>query len=293
MKYLKKFSLPTFQSESLYDFPTKYPFSLFSSKDFYEVYFSDVTIFYGSNGSGKSTLLNVINHKFNLKRRSSFFADETFKAYVDKCSFQLEYNDDLDELYELPKNSKIIASEDVFNHILNIREENIKNEKNSLKLKKEYSKIKKGNVKFGGLKDYESLVAQNEVRSKTQTSFIRERTNFIKQFSNGESSLRFFDSELENDGLYLLDEPENSLSPEFQVQLMRLIVECSRYCNCQFIIATHSPFLLSIPGAKIYNLDDNPVDVCDWTELENVRFYYVVFKSHEDEFEYFAYKLYI
>ena len=285
MKYLKKFSLPTFQSESLYDFPTKYPFSLFSSKDFYEVYFSDVTIFYGSNGSGKSTLLNVINHKFNLKRRSSFFADETFKAYVDKCSFQLEYNDDLDELYELPKNSKIIASEDVFNHILNIREENIKNEKNSLKLKKEYSKIKKGNVQFGGLKDYESLVAQNEVRSKTQTSFIRERTNFIKQFSNGESSLRFFDSELENDGLYLLDEPENSLSPEFQVQLMRLIVECSRYCNCQFIIATHSPFLLSIPGAKIYNLDDNPVDVCDWTELENVRFYYDFFKSHEDEFE--------
>ena len=285
MKYLKKFSLPTFQSESLYDFPTKYPFSLFSSKDFYEVYFSDVTIFYGSNGSGKSTLLNVINHKFNLKRRSSFFADETFKAYVDKCSFQLEYNDDLDELYELPKNSKIIASEDVFNHILNIREENIKNEKNSLKLKKEYSKIKKGNVKFGGLKDYESLVAQNEVRSKTQTSFIRERTNFIKQFSNGESSLRFFYSELENDGLYLLDEPENSLSPEFQVQLMRLIVECSRYCNCQFIIATHSPFLLSIPGAKIYNLDDNPVDVCDWTELENVRFYYDFFKSHEDEFE--------
>ena len=185
----------------------------------------------------------------------------------------------------MPKNSKIIASEDVFNHILNIREENIKNEKNSLKLKKEYSKIKKGNVKFGGLKDYESLVAQNEVRSKTQTSFIRERTNFIKQFSNGESSLRFFDSELENDGLYLLDEPENSLSPEFQVQLMRLIVECSRYCNCQFIIATHSPFLLSIPGAKIYNLDDNPVDVCDWTELENVRFYYDFFKSHEDEFE--------
>ena len=282
MKYLKKFSLPTFQSESLYDFPTKYPFSLFSSKDFYEVYFSDVTIFYGSNGSGKSTLLNVINHKFNLKRRSSFFVDETFKAYVDKCSFQLEYNDDLDELYELPKNSKIIASEDVFNHILNIREENIKNEKNSLKLKKEYSKIKKGNVKFGGLKDYESLVAQNEVRSKTQTSFIRERTNFIKQFSNGESSLRFFDSELENDGLYLLDEPENSLSPEFQVQLMRLIVECSRYCNCQFIIATHSPFLLSIPGAKIYNLDDNPVDFCNWTEIENVMFYYDFLKSHED-----------
>lgn len=285
MKYLKKFCLPTFQSESLYDFPTKYPFSLFSSKDFYEIYFSDVTIFYGSNGSGKSTLLNVINHKLNLKRKSSFFADETFKAYVDKCSFQFEYNDDLDELYELPKNSKIIASEDVFNHILNIREENIKNEKNSLKLKEEYSKIKKGNVKFGGLKDYESLVAQNEVRSKTQTSFIRERTNFIKQFSNGESSLRFFDSELENDGLYLLDEPENSLSPEFQVQLMRLIVECSRYCNCQFIIATHSPFILSIPGAKIYNLDDNPVDVCNWTELENVRFYYDFFKSHEDEFE--------
>ena len=49
----------------------------------------------------------------------------------------------------------------------------------------------------------------------------------------------------------------------------------------QFIIATHSPFLLSMKGAKIYDLDENPVDVKRWTELENVRAYYDFFKKYE------------
>lgn len=52
----------------------------------------------------------------------------------------------------------------------------------------------------------------------------------------------------------------------------------------QFIIATHSPFLLSIRGAKIYDLDEDPVYVKQWTELENVRAYYNFFKLHEKEF---------
>jgi len=66
---------------------------------------------------------------------------------------------------------------------------------------------------------------------------------------------------------------------------VKLIIECARYCSCQFIISTHSPFLLSIPEAKIYDLDLNPVDVRKWTELENVRLYYEFFKSNQDYFE--------
>ncbi|WP_371682602.1 hypothetical protein [Fusibacter sp. A1] len=50
------------------------------------------------------------------------------------------------------------------------------------------------------------------------------------------------------------------------------------------MIATHSPFLLSIPGAKIYDFDEEPVDLKRWNELENVRAYYDFFKSQADEF---------
>ena len=37
-------------------------------------------------------------------------------------------------------------------------------------------------------------------------------------------------------------------------------------------------------GAKIYDMDEETVDVKRWTELENVREYYRFFKKHEDEF---------
>ena len=49
------------------------------------------------------------------------------------------------------------------------------------------------------------------------------------------------------------------------------------------MIATHSPFVLAIRGAKIYDLDEEPVDVKRWTELENVRAYYDFFKKHASE----------
>ena len=52
------------------------------------------------------------------------------------------------------------------------------------------------------------------------------------------------------------------------------------------IIATHSPFLLSMRGAKIYDFDEEIVDVKRWTELKNVRIYYELFKRHEKEFKY-------
>lgn len=51
------------------------------------------------------------------------------------------------------------------------------------------------------------------------------------------------------------------------------------------IIATHSPFLLSIGGAKIYDFDADPVVVRRWTQLENVRAYYEFFMRRRSEFE--------
>ena len=68
------------------------------------------------------------------------------------------------------------------------------------------------------------------------------------------------------------------------MKLKTFIEESARFYNCQFIIATHSPFLLSLKDAKIYDLDSVPVKVKKWTELENVKVYNSFFKEHSDEF---------
>lgn len=82
-----------------------------------------------------------------------------------------------------------------------------------------------------------------------------------------------------------MDEPENSLSPERQMELLKFLEDSARFFGCQFIIATHSPFLLSMRGAKIYDMDEEVVDVKRWTELDNVRTYYEFFKKYAGEFE--------
>ena len=285
MIYLESFYLPTLKKESTYLYCSAYPFGMFTKREFFDINFSNITIFYGGNGSGKSTLLNIINSKLNLERKSSFFKTEHFEKYIEMCKVKLGYDENTDKEIEIPKNSKIIASEDIFNFIISIREKNINSSKIKKEAEQEYLDVKFTKYKPSTLDDYEYLCKKSETLRVTQSEFVRRRTSFLKEFSNGENVLRYFDSELENNGLYLLDEPENSLSPKFQIDLLKLIMECSRYCDCQFIIATHSPFILSIPGAKIYNLDMNPVEVCKWTELENVKIYYDFFKRHENDFE--------
>lgn len=85
--------------------------------------------------------------------------------------------------------------------------------------------------------------------------------------------------------MYLLDEPENSLSPDKQMELCDFIADSVRFFGCQFIISTHSPFLLSLNNALIYDLDGDTISESRWTELKNIRTYYEFFKKHSGEFE--------
>ena len=100
--------------------------------------------------------------------------------------------------------------------------------------------------------------------------------------SNGETAMRYFEEKLRNDTLYCLDEPENSMSPRLQQELVKLIGTMARYCGCQFFIATHSPFLLALRGARVYDLDRAPVETRKWTELENVQVYRAFFAAVEE-----------
>ena len=184
-----------------------------------------------------------------------------------------------------PREIKIITSDDVFDYMLNIRQLNQGIDIKREELFQEYLDAKYSDFKFRSMADYDRLKQVNLSRRSTQSQFVRKSLmDNVREYSNGESAYRYFNEQIEEDGLYILDEPENSLSPQKQIELAKFIEDSTRFFGCQFVISTHSPFLLAITGAKIYDLDENPVDVKSWTALENVKVYQEFFERHKEEF---------
>ena len=264
-----------------------YPCGLFGPKDLYDIDFDRITIFYGGNGSGKSTLLNLIAQKLELNRIAPYNSGELFGSYVHHCECSLGYDEE-GFRYRVPNGSRIITSDDIFDYMLTVRTNNDEISESKAVAKEDWASLKYGeSIKFSGLDDYEALRMQILARSKSvsRRQFIRRTAGQeVKLNSNGETALNYFESKLKHDTLYLLDEPENSMSPKMQLELVAMLEEMARYCGCQFIIATHSPFLLAMEGARVYDLDSRPAEVKNWWELENVRIYYEFFRRHRQLF---------
>ena len=147
----------------------------------------------------------------------------------------------------------------------------------------DYLDAKYADFQMRSMDDYERLKKVTKARRLTQSRYVRsELMDNIREYSNGESAFIYFSEKITENGLFLLDEPENSLSPARQQELVKFLEDSARFFGCQFVISTHSPFLLSMRGAKIYDLDEDPADVKRWTELENVRAYYTFFRDHCD-----------
>lgn len=244
--------------------------------------FEPITVLSGSNGSGKTTALNVIAEKLRLNRRSVFNKTEFFQDYVDKCT---DFH-----ACALPPQSAVITSDDVFDYMLDLRRTNEHIDTSRAEVFEEYFRLRSSgeytDFRFQGMEDYDTLKRLNAARHKTVSKFTRESLpGNVRTHSNGETALRIFAELLKNDGLYLLDEPENSLSPAKQRELAAFIEESARSFGCQFIIATHSVFFLSLRRAKVYDFDETPVDVKPWSALEGAKTYAAFFREHMDEFE--------
>lgn len=285
MIYLSEFYLPNAEDEEdfLYCekrtcFNTFYPFMIFPELELEELVFEPVTIFYGGNGTGKSTLLNIIAETLKLKRNAVFNKSNFFNEYIKMCE-SVTVN-------KIPSESRIITSDDVFDYILDIRNLNNGIDFKREELFEEYTDSKYSDFKFKTMADLDRLKVVNKSRSKSQSKYVKsELMANVREYSNGESAFKYFTEKITENSLYLLDEPENSLSPKRQIELTQYIQDSARFFNCQFIISTHSPFLLSMKNAKIYNLDESPVTNSRWTELENVQTYFDFFEKHRDEFK--------
>ena len=294
MIYLKSFSIPSTELEleflSAYTknhvltySDIKYPFGMLSQRlpdD--NIQFNDITIFCGNNGSGKSTILNIIAEKLKLKRNSPFNTTEFFKEYTRFCRYTVDT--------EIPAASAVITSDDVFDKVLSIRRINSGIDDKRDVLANEWVDLRynEQDTNLHGFDDYDrwKKVIDAKNRKIRQEEYLRTRLmRNITERSNGESALSLFVDAIHDNALYILDEPENSLSPMNQLEFRYFLENCVRHHGCQFIISTHSPFLLSLKGARIYDIDSNPVKTSKWTELPCVKVYKDFFEENSFRFE--------
>ncbi len=291
MIYLRSLELPDEGREAgflLHErrtcFSTAYPFKVFPQKEPPRFDFEPITIFCGGNGSGKTTLLNVLGRKLQARRHSEANSSGFFQSYVDLCRVSQGPR---------PRNCELLTSDDVFDYMLTVRGLNEGIDDRREELFRDYADMRsrarddQQYRQLHGLEDYDRWkdVTAASSRHGSQSRFVRDRlAPNVQMYSNGETAMRYFTDRIDQDALYLLDEPENSLSIARQITLAEYIQDAARFFRCQFILSTHSPVLLAMKGARIYDLDSVPVAVKRWTELENVRQYFDFFESHRQEF---------
>ncbi len=290
--YIESFSMLTREQEEdflFYDRRTlltsKYPFNIFRYRELPTFEFGPITILCGGNGSGKSTILNVIAESLQLQRGAAYNRTEEFDDYVSRCNYKLYPG------MKIPRNSKIITSDDVFDYLLDIRYINSGIDKKRSELFETYfdkRNVSAEEARLRSLDDYDrwrDIADAKHSKKPNPTPFVRDRVmRNVQERSNGESALMYFTEEIKENALYLLDEPENSLSAEYQLELKSFLEASARAYNCQFIISTHSPFLLSMQSAEVYDLDLTPPKKTRWTEIKNVRVYHDFFLEHHMDF---------
>ena len=218
---------------------------------------SQVTILVGENGSGKSTLMEALAIALKLPAigRADAHTDLTLKG-LHPFSRGMTIHRGI----ALPKAKFFLRSEDFFGFIQRLEAE-------AEELRGELERVKRENA-------HRSAFAQGQAAMAYESSLGamtgRYGQDMMTAASHGESFLRLFRSRMVPNGLYLLDEPESPLSPLRQLALLKLIDDLNRKDGCQFIIATHSPILMAIPGAVIFSCDESPMAQRRYDELESV-----------------------
>lgn len=270
MIYLKTFKLSETRNTDM----NIYPFCILKDKEPDVFIFENITVLYGNNGCGKSTMLNIIAHRLNIKGKERNYSKVDgwlpyFEWYAEECEYELGENEYGRKLPRIPEKSRYIKSEEILYEIRKIQQDAVLQES-----------IKSNLAREIGVQNTDKFL-----ETKTGEKQFSRFAFALDKYSNGETTMKILEESIEPDRLYLLDEPEVSLSPQNQVKLAEKINQMARYLGVQFIIATHSPFMLGILNAKIYNLDTKDYKVQKWSELENVRYFYDFFKSREKDFE--------
>jgi predicted ATPase len=213
-----------------------------------------VTFFVGENGSGKSTVLEGIAAGMRAIAVGSadIDNDETLRAAGRFASgFRFERR-------RHPRTKLFFRAEDVFGFTRRV-----------LRTIRDLSDIEEAfrrELPAGSYGQKLAIGAAREQRAALEGRYGEDPD----ARSHGEVFLTLLASRLTPGGLYLLDEPEAPLSPRGVLQLIALIKDRIAR-DCQFIVATHSPMLLALPGAAIQVFDGAAIVRTSYSEVEHVQ----------------------
>ncbi len=235
---------------------TGYPFSVPALRREQIIAFErPVTVFIGENGCGKSTLLDLIAAKTALYRITKEDKirrenDTLFRAAAKTIGV---------EFHLLKPSGFYFSAEDFTSYI------------HSLAQEKELAKEELARVQreYGSRSDYARMMASAPF-SRTLGEIEGMYQKDLLTASHGESYLDFFASRLRKDQLYLLDEPETPLSIQNQLTLIAMIDQAVAD-GCQFILATHSPILMGIPDADLWEFVEDRLEPTTFAQVESVN----------------------
>ncbi|MEO8712854.1 MAG: AAA family ATPase [Parafilimonas sp.] len=245
MSFINSFSINTNKQQP-------FPFNISAVRFAKDIELDKLSIFIGDNGSGKSTLLETIAYEINLpliggyiKEVKDFEAARILKPYL-----QIDWNRDTQVGF-------FFRAED-FSAFLD------KVEKERAKLKMQMHDL------YGNVND----AVIEEMIENANHPLMEMRKKYGKDmlgFSHGEAYLEILQTRVGNKGIYLLDEPEAALSPLKQLSLIVFIIEVLKHNNAQFIIATHSPILMAIPDAVLYEIKEDGMAKVEFKDTEHYR----------------------
>lgn len=235
--------------------PSGFPFSVPVIRALRELSFpTPVTFLVGENGSGKSTLMEAIACVVGSVTVGAEGVDsDATLAPMRRLAKNLSQS-----WNKRTHKGFFLRAEDFFGYAKRISQIRTDAAADFERVDEEYA----------GRSDYAKMLARMP-HARTIGELQQRYGEGLDAQSHGESFLKLFQSRLVPDGLYLLDEPEAPLSPLRQLAFLSLLKEMVEV-NCQFIIATHSPIILSFPGATILSCDSAPPAVVDYDDLEHV-----------------------
>lgn len=210
-----------------------------------------ITFFIGDNGTGKSTLIESIAFRLQLPHMDGSTYDKKIFSGAIRLAEFLE----LDFKIDMPIGFFFRAEDfgDYLNSV-NRRDQALHSDLSSLD----------GEVP-------EHIIQQMKDNANYQLYHMRKNYGQeLNTFSHGEAYLKIIQEKVSSKGIFILDEPEAALSPAKQLSLIYHINTHIKTHLSQFIIATHSPILMSMPNATIYEIDE---DGMDKTELEDTEHY--------------------
>jgi len=211
-----------------------------------------VTIFVGDNGCGKSTLLEALALFLNLPLIGGFVGDSAGFEAAKLLKPHLEIN------WKREMRKGFFFRAEDFSDFVNA-------------VDREKAKISHDLRDLKGQLD-DSII---ERMSESMNYALREtRKNYgadMQAFSHGEAYLTILQTRILDKGIYLLDEPEAALSPLKQLSLLAFILEVLKKGSAQFIIATHSPILMGIPGATLYEIQENGMVQVEYKETDHYQ----------------------